>query len=449
MRVVILGAGVVGSSIAEFLCNERHSVTVVEEDLDRAKQIKNDLDVAVVEGSASESTVLFQAEVSGADLCMAVTGSEEVNVLAASLAKAMGARRTIARVYSKVFQDPSTFDYQGHFGIDRLLSLEELCALELAQEIRNPGSVMVEHFARGELAVQEAVLAEKSNLAGKRVSQLDISDDVRIGSISRKGELWIARDEDELEEGDRILLIGNREDVEELRETIERDSGPKLGVMIAGGGEIGIYLARALEGSHFDVVLLEKDSDRSEKLANEFPHVTVVHGDATRRVFLEEERAANADVFVACIGDDDSNMLAGAEAKDIGAKKIMCVVSRPDYVNLMEKLGIDVAISPRQAMARQIRTFLNTGPVVSRTMLHNKNIGVFEIEVQADSPASEHVLANLDLPIGKCLIAARAHDGRVILPRADEKFEVGDLVIALIDISSVEAVLEKFSVGGT
>ena len=207
-------------------------------------------------------------------------------------------------------------------------------------------------------------------------------------------------------------------------------------------------LARALEGSHFDVVLMEIDGEKSERLANELPHVTVICGDATRRVTLEEERAGNADVFVACIGDDDSNMLAGAEARDIGAKKILCVVSRPDYVNLMEKLGIDVAISPRQAMARQIRTFLNTGPVISRTMLHNKNIGVFEIEVQPGSPATEHVLANLDLPAGKCLIAARGHDGQVILPRADEKFEAGDLVVALIDNSSVETTLEKFSVGG-
>jgi trk system potassium uptake protein TrkA len=448
MRVVILGAGIVGRGIAEFLCMERHSVTVVESNVERAHEIKEDLDVRVVVGSASQSTTLREAEVSGADLVMAVTGEEEVNILAASMAKAMGARRTIARVYARVFQDPSTFDYQGHFGIDRLLSLEELSALELAQEIRNPGSVMVEHFARGEMTVQEAVLAEKSNLAGTLVKQLDLSDDVRIGSISRKDEIWIAQPEDELEEGDRILLIGNREDVERLRETIEKDSGPKKGVMIAGGGEIGVHLAQALEGSHFDVVLMEQSKEKSERLSNELPHVTVICGDATRRVTLEEERVGNADVFVACIGDDESNMLAGAEAKDIGAKKILCVVNRPDYVNLMEKLGIDVAISPRQAMARQIRTFLNTGPVVSRTMLHNKNIGVFEIEVQAGSPATEHVLANLDLPAGKCLIAARGHDGKVILPRADEKFEAGDLVVALIDISSVEKTLEKFSVGG-
>lgn len=448
MRVVILGAGLVGTGIADFLCNERHSVVIVESKPARAKEIKDDLDARIVVGSAALSTTLLQAEVEGADLCLAVTGSEEINILAASMAKAMGARRSIARVYSHVLKDPSTFDYQSHFGIDRLLSLEELTALELAQRIRNPGSVMMEHFARGEMTVQEAVVAEKSTVVGKQIEQLDISDEVRIGSISRKEDLWIAKAEDELEVDDRILLIGNREAVEEFREVVERDSGPRRGVVIAGGGETGVHLARALEGGHFDVVLLEKDEERCERIAVDLPHVTVICNDATRRVVLEEERIGSADVFVACTGDDENNILAGVEARDIGAKEIICVVSRPDYVNLMQKLNIDIAISPRQAMARQIRTFLNTGPVVSRTMLHNKNIGVFEIEVQEDSPATEHVLANLDLPSGKCQIAARVHNGEVILPRSDQRFEAGDLVVALIDISAVEATLEKLSVGG-
>lgn len=448
MRVVILGAGVVGSGIADFLCNERHSVSLVEMELARAREIKDDLDVRLVIGSAALSTTLVQAEVEGADLCLAVTGSEEVNIMAASMAKAMGARRSIARVYSHVFKDAGVFDYQAHFGIDRLLSLEELTALELAQRIRNPGSVMMEHFARGEMTVQEAVVAEKSTIGGKQIRQLDIGEEVRIGSISRKEELWIAGADDELEAGDRILLIGNRDAVDEFRELAERDSGPRRGVVIAGGGETGVHLARGLEGGHFDVVLLEKSEERCVRIAAELPHVTVICNDATRRVVLEEERVGSADVFVACTGDDENNILAGVEARDIGASEIICVVSRPDYVNLMQKLNIDIAISPRQAMARQIRTFLNTGPVVSRTMLHNKNIGVFEIEVQEDSPATEHVLNNLGLPVNKCQIAARVREGEVSLPKGDERFEAGDLIVALIDSSAVEATLEKLSVGG-
>ena len=151
MRIVVLGAGTVGTWIADLLCQNRHSVTVVDCDPVQTKRVNTEMDVRVVTGSASESSVLFQSDVIGADLCLAVTGVDEVNLVAASMAKAMGARRTIARVYGRVFRDMSTFDYQRHFNIDRLLSLEHLSALELARGIRSPGSLAVENLAGGQL----------------------------------------------------------------------------------------------------------------------------------------------------------------------------------------------------------------------------------------------------------------------------------------------------------
>ena len=157
MRIVVLGAGTVGGSIASLLCLHRHSVTVVDSVSEHVRHINETLDVRSLIGSASQSSVLFQADVGSADLCLAVTGDDEANIVAASMAKAMGAKRAIARVYAPVFRDLSTFDYQRHFGIDRLLSLEHLTALELARSIRHPGSVAVENLARGELEVHEVV----------------------------------------------------------------------------------------------------------------------------------------------------------------------------------------------------------------------------------------------------------------------------------------------------
>ena len=166
MRVVTLGAGTVGTWIADLLCQHRHSVTVVDTDPEHIKRINTELDVRAITGSASRSSVLFQAEIIGCDLCLAVTGNDEVNLVAASMAKAMGARRSIARVYAPVFRDLSTFDYQRHFGIDRMLSLEHLSAMELARGIRNPGSVALENFARGGLEVQELVIAKPTPAGG-------------------------------------------------------------------------------------------------------------------------------------------------------------------------------------------------------------------------------------------------------------------------------------------
>ena len=234
MRIVVLGAGTVGTSIAAQLCGEGHSVTVVDHDPAHTRRVNDELDVRAVTGSAAQSSVLFQAEVLGADLCLAVTGCDEVNLVAASMAKAMGARRAVARVYAPVFRDLSTFDYQRHFNIDRLLSMEHLSAMELAREIRHPGTIAVENFARGELEMQEVAVVKETAAVGVPLMDLSLPAGVRIGSISRNGKMSIARAEDCVAAGDRITLIGTHENIDEVRNQFQEEPPPKLGVVIAG-----------------------------------------------------------------------------------------------------------------------------------------------------------------------------------------------------------------------
>lgn len=443
MRILTLGGGTVGTWIADLLCRNRHSVTVVDIDPIQTRRINDELDVRAISGSASQSSVLFQAGVMTADLCLAVTGDDEVNMVGASLAKAMGARRSIARVYAPVFRDLSTFDYQRHFGIDRLLSLEHLSATELARNIRNPGSVIVENFARGELEVQEVIVEEQTNATGVALKKLGLPTAVRIGSIYRDGNMWIAGAEDQIELNDRITLIGRREDIDEVKELFHRGEIAKKSVVIAGGGETGYHLARTLEGERFNIVLMDESLERCEFLSSNLQRVTVVQADATRRSVLEEERVGSADVFVACTGDDENNIMAGVEAREIGAKQIMGIVGRPDYASVVGKLGIDVAVSERDVMAKQVLGFLNTGAVISRTMLPGGHVGVYEIEVTEGCAATEHVLANLRLP-PQCLIAAVLREEYVRVPGADDHMEPGDTVVALIEDSAVETALQFF-----
>jgi len=447
MRIVILGGGTVGTSIADLLCRHRHSVTVVESDAAHARRINTELDVRVVTGSASESSVLFQADVLGADVCLAVTGEDEVNIVAASMAKAMGARRSVARVYAPVFRDLSTFDYQRHFHIDRLLSMEHLSAMELARGIRNPGSVVVENFARGELEVQEVVVTDKTKAVGQPLKDLGLPDGVRIGSIHREDKMWIAGAEDCVVVDDRITLIGRREDIDEVKDAFQSHQGPKRGVVIAGGGETGYHLARTLEGQRFAVLLMEESQQRCEFLANHLKHTTVVQADATRRAVLEEERVGSADVFAACTGDDENNIMAGVEAREIGAGTIMAIVQRPDYASVVGKLGIDLVVSPRNVIAKQVLGFLNTGPVISRTLLPGGSISVLEIEVLEGVPATEHVLANVQFP-AQCLIAAVTHEDYVHVPGADDRLRPGDTVVTLVESSAVDMALELFRASG-
>ena len=447
MRIVILGGGAVGTSIAGLLCHHGHSVTIVDRDAAHAREINNELDVRAITGSASQSSVLFQADVLGADICLAVTGDDEVNIVAASMAKAMGARRSLARVYAPVFRDLSTFDYNRHFNIDRMLSLEHLSAMELARGIRNPGSVVLENFARGELEVQEVLIRKQTAAVGVPLKDLKLPKQVRIGSICRGERTWIAGATDTIEIEDRVTLIGRREDVESVHELIQKERAKKQGVVIAGGGETGYHLARTLENEHYAVVLMDTSTERCEYLANHLARTTVIQADATRRRVLEEERVGTADYFVACTGDDENNIMACVEASDTGANHVMAIVGRPDYAGVVGKLGIDLAVSPRKVMAKQVLGFLNTGPVVSRTDLHGASIGVYEIEVLEGALATEHVLANVPLP-ASCLIAAVMKDDYVRVPGADDRLSPGEVVVALIDEASVDAALTQFTVNG-
>ncbi len=446
MRIVTLGAGTVGTWVADLLCQHRHSVTVVDNDAAHIRRINEELDVRAIVGSASQSSVLFQAGVPGADLCLALTGDDEVNLVAASMGKAMGARRTVARVFSPVFRDLSTFDYQRHFAIDRLLSLEHLSAIEIARHIRNPGSTVLENFGRGALEVQEATVSQKG-VDKTPVKELNVPTGVRIGTILRGGKMWIARAEDLIEIGDRLTLIGRHDDLKQVMSLFQHGVESQMRVVIAGGGETGYHLAQALEQDRYDVLIMDQSPERCEFLASNLRTTTVVHADATRKSVLEEERVGAADTFVACTGDDENNIMSGVEAREIGAKQIMAIVGRPDYANVVGRLGIDLAVSERDVMARQVLGLLNTGCVVSRTALRGGNIGVFEIEVLPGAAATEHVLARLPLP-NSCLIAAVLREDFPHVPGADEKLMPGDLVLTLMDNSDVEEALLLFAAQG-
>ncbi len=445
MKIVVLGAGTVGTWIADLLCRDRHSITVVDIDPAQTRRINEELDVKAITGEASHASVLFQADILGSDLCLAVTRDDEVNIVAASMAKAMGTRRSIARVFAPVFRDLSTFDYQRHFRIDRMLSLEHLSATEFARNIRNPDAFVVETFARGAIEVQEIEIKDKTDALETPLKEMELPKGVRIGSIYRDKKLWIAGAADQIQLGDRLTVIGRNEHIDEVKDLFRVDPGPKQGVVIAGGGETGYHLARLLQRDRFSVVLMEEDEDRCEFLANNLPHVTVVQADATRRAVLEEERVGAADVFVACTGDDESNIMAGVEARDIGVDKIMAVVGRPDYADIVGRLGVDVAVSPRDVMAKQVLSFLQSGPVVSRMPLRGGEISAYEVEVLEGAPATEHVLANVPLP-DQCLIAAVMREGYAKVPGADDRIQAGDIVIALIDESELDAALDQFRV---
>jgi trk system potassium uptake protein TrkA len=445
MNIVVLGAGQVGASIAEMLSQQDHNITVVDSNPALTSRLNDELDVGVVTGNAAQSSVLFQAGMLSADVCMAVTGNDEVNILAASMAKALGARRSVARVYSPVFRDLSTFDYATHFGIDRILSLEHLTAMELARNIRDPNAVLVEQVARGGLDVQQIAIEKDSKLTSAPLKDVKLPEEIRVGTIRRENRIWIASATDQLQVGDVATVFNLHEDSKTVHKLFNVSTQQKRRIVIGGGGETGLQLARTLEREQFSVMVIEKDPDRCETLALNLDKTVVVNADASQINELAEQRVGNADVFVACTGHDDKNIVQCVEAKDLGAKKILTVVGKQDYLYLVPKLGIDVAVSKKIVMARQILSYLTEGAEICRTRLPGGLINLIEIEVLRDTPVTRKVLAETDLP-DRCLIVAIMQNDKVRIPGGGTRLQAGDTAVILVEEDVTEKSLSFFRV---
>ncbi|MCA9115141.1 MAG: Trk system potassium transporter TrkA [Planctomycetaceae bacterium] len=442
MNVVILGAGTVGTSIAQLLCSNQQDVCVVDVSRAALDSVEEQLDVQTVVGSACDAITLFQAGVQSADLCLCVTSEDEINLVGASLAKAMGARRSVARIFNPAIRDTSTFDYRRHFGIDRLLSLEYLTAVELGRGIRKQGLFAIESFARGGVEVQEVAVEPGSRAIGVPLRELDMPPGVRIGLISSETRTTIAGADDTIEAGDHVTLIGSRERLQDVKRLLQHRTPPVLNVVIAGGGAIGFHLARLLQSGRFKVLLMEADGDRCRYLADRLDQTTILHADATRQTEMEEARVGRADVFVAATGHDEDNIVCGVEARELGCSRIMSVVRRPDYANVLERLGIDVAVSPREVIPRQVLGMVETGPRLDRTILSGGEAEVWEMEVLPGAPITRAPLKELQLP--HILIAAIEREEFVRVPGADDQLQTGDTAVVLVQVASRAEAMELF-----
>lgn len=447
MHAVILGAGTVGRSIAELLVAHDVDVCIIDEQREVLNRVEELLDVQTVWGSACESIPLFQAGVQNAELCLAVTSRDEVNLVGASLAKVMGAKRTVARVFNPAYRDFSTFDYQRHFGIDRLLSLEKLTALELAKGLRAPGLFAVENFARGGVEVLEVGVAKNSRAVGRSIRELRFPPNVRIGLLVGEHGPVVPSADEVIRKGDRVTLIGKREVLDDVKSLFEPREQTNLSVIIAGGGEIGMHLARLLDTKRYRVVLIEADAERCHFLASRLEAATILNGDATNRNELEEARVGSTDVFIAAMGRDEDNIVCGVEAKELGADRIVGIVRRPDYVNVLERIGIDLAVSPREVMANEILGMVMTGPINRQSAIAGGAAQVWEVQIGENFPCTQGPLK--ELQIKDCLIAAIVREEYVEVASGDDQLKPGDSAVVIVQKGQEQKALSWFTPQGT
>ncbi len=429
MKVIVAGAGEIGWYAAEQVSAAGHDVTVIDSDKDKVRKVTSELDVQVLHGAAASVAVLSQVGTAEADLFVAVTSSDDTNLVSASLAHKLGAARTIARADEVIYRKSPEVSYREHFGINELVSPEMLAALELASRVRNPGSLAVEHFAQGALEMQQLVADHNAQLVGSPLHTLSLPEGVRLGSICRAAEIIIPHGPDCVEHGDLITIIGKTEQVEQARAAFEAPSPTSRKVVILGGGHTTLSLARRLRARTFRLTIVERDPDRCQVLATNLPNATILNGDGTSLAFLKEERIDNADCFISTTSQDETNVMSAMQAKNLGVKQVLVVIHRPDYADLMEKMGIDRAVSPRVVMAREILSWLHKERVSTLASLENGRAEILELSVQGENFVGHH-LRDIDIP-PDTLILTLQRDREIIVPHAKTVFQLDDIVLVI------------------
>ena len=433
MDICVIGLGEVGRYISSVLVADGNNVIVVDRNRAALNAVELGLDVSTLEGNGATLYMLERMGAASADLIIAASSEDESNMLACIFAKNLGTRKVIARVSKpEHLQNEQGVLYNSH-GIDLIVSPEMLTATEITKHVRSIGAVMLEHFADNRIELLQFDLREESKLLKQRISE--ISDQyfsgqgVGIAAIVRDGELLIPTGRDVLQASDQIFLIGPGDTVESVGDHFgKRRKISARRIMIIGGGDIGLSVAKSLEGLGFNVVVVERDSARANELAVQLEKTAVIVGDGTNLSLLEEEGAGSKDVFVSVSPDDETNLMAGLLAKRLGCSKVIALVHRPDYGPIYEQLGIDAAISPRLLASKQILKSVRQGEVVSTSSLAEGKGVIIELNAAEGSPIVNKPLSSADFPKG-AMIGAVAGEAGVFVPNGESVIKAGNTAI--------------------
>ena len=442
-KIVIIGAGTVGRYLSELLEEEKQEVVVIDMNKDALEKIGDSLDVQTLLGNGADPSILKTAGVAEAHLFLALTSSDEVNLLASFTAKQMGAVTCVARARSPWCLDNSVMNLRDRLGIDLIMNPEHLMALEIIHFLDHPDTLAVHRFAHGKIQLRTFIVDAKSKFAGKKLKECPLPEGVIVAVRSHDGEAIIPNGETELRAGDKLTVMGLSEHIAETQKLFHAATEKVRNVTIAGGGNTGLFLAETLEKRHFDVKLMELDKDRCQYLSERLDHTQVVFGDATDIGIMKEERISASDVFVAVTGDDENNLMSCLLAKELGVPQTVVNITRPDYASLVQKFGIDLALSPRHVMGERILTLISWGRIQALTLLEDGKIEVIELVAQYGSSMIGKPLSRLSIPDG-ALITAIVHLGETIVPRGHHQILPGDTVIAVGLREAIDRLEEKF-----
>jgi trk system potassium uptake protein TrkA len=422
--------GEVGRHVTSVLVQEGHNVIVVDADPEALARAEESFDVMTIVGHGGSQKVLRELQLQTCDLFVAVTDNSEVNLIAALRAREGGAARTIARASDTAyFDDDDRGLVTDLLGIDLVINPRALVAIEIHKLIRSVSALSVEDFADNRIEVIQLSMEPDTKGLGKELKALGLPQGTLVVAIVRDGQLIVPGGNDALHVGDDAYVVGISDQMAEVERVFGRRRRQfTRKVIIVGGGSIGLYLARSLEKEGVNVVLIDRDRARCEELARELHRTVILCADGTDVNLLEEEGVGTADVFIAVSMADEVNLMAGLLAKDLGVKRCVALIHRPDYTAVCERLGIDITISPRLTVAKQVLKYVREGEVLSVSRILDGEGEFLEFLVPADGRITGIPLKDVNFPRGAVVCAGLGKQGTYV-PRGDTELAAGDRVV--------------------
>ncbi|MPZ46194.1 MAG: Trk system potassium transporter TrkA [Betaproteobacteria bacterium] len=466
MKILVLGAGQVGSSVAESLVSEANDITVVDINAARLAQLQDRFDLRTVAGNASHPSVLIQAGIEDADMLVAVTQSDETNLVACKLAhKLFNTPTRIARIRAADYLNHPDIFSADNFAVDLAICPEQILTDYIVKLIEFPESLQVLEFAGGRLSLVAVLAFHGGPLVGHQLQEIRSHMphiNARVAAIFRRDSPIMPEGSTVIEAGDEVFFLAASEHIRDVLRELRRMDKPARRVLIGGGGNIGRRLARALE-QHYDVKLIEFNKAGAQRLASELDKTLVIAGDITDEELLESENADEMDIFCAVTNDDENNIMSSLLAKRMGARKTIALINRTSYVDLVQTGRIDIAISPAQATIGTLLAHVRRGDCVAVHSLRRGAAEALELIAHGDRKSSKVVgrkVEEIDLPKGATIAAlvrrspvperrdSRGFADEVIIAHHDTVIQADDHVIVFAVNKRIVPKVEKlFQVG--
>jgi trk/ktr system potassium uptake protein len=438
MKIIVAGAGEVGTHLAKMLSSEFHDIIVIDPEAESLKNIDSNLDLITITGSATSFEVLKDANIKKADLFIAVTHSEETNITAAIIAKKLGAKKTVARVDNNEYIEPENISHFTHLGIDYLIYPEKIAAREIVSLLGQGEIFESVDFSGGKLSLYVLKLNEKALVLNKTLYEIskEKNIDFRAVAITRNGKTIIPGGNDTFELNDLAYVVTNKAGIKDVMKYSGKKKIDIKNVMILGGSRIGKRVAKSLE-NRFNIKLIEIDKNKSSQLADYLTNSLVINGDGRNIDLLIEEGLANMDTFIAVTGNSETNILSCLLAKKNGVKKTISEIENLDYIDLGEGMGIDTIVNKKLVTASRIFTFTMSAEVQTMKCLTGSDADVLEFVAKNNSKITKGSLRKIDFP-KDAIVGGIIRGNKSYIATGDTEIKADDRVVVFALPSAVK-----------